>query len=96
MVEQSVKISIDQVLTKTCECSVCVQTFTDPHMTKCGHSFCKECITEVINRQHLCPECRAPAQLEELIKNFQLEALLKGLDQEIEQERQKFVNNLAD
>ncbi len=63
MVERArqIKINVEQVLTQKCECPICFNVYQDPHLTKCGHTFCKECISEVINRQHLCPECRAPA-----------------------------------
>ncbi|XP_023149191.2 nuclear factor 7, ovary-like [Amphiprion ocellaris] len=35
-------------------CSVCLTIFTDPVTLPCGHSFCRQCATEV----HSCPQCR--------------------------------------
>ncbi|XP_067441768.1 E3 ubiquitin-protein ligase TRIM39-like [Thunnus thynnus] len=40
-------------------CSICLDVFTDPVTTPCGHNFCKNCITEHWNSnvQYLCPMC---------------------------------------
>uniref|UniRef100_A0A8D0AE74 RING-type domain-containing protein n=1 Tax=Sander lucioperca TaxID=283035 RepID=A0A8D0AE74_SANLU len=41
-------------------CSICLDVFTDPVSTSCGHNFCKNCITEHwnTNDQYLCPLCK--------------------------------------
>uniref|UniRef100_A0A3Q3N1K9 E3 ubiquitin/ISG15 ligase TRIM25-like n=1 Tax=Mastacembelus armatus TaxID=205130 RepID=A0A3Q3N1K9_9TELE len=41
-------------------CSICLDVFTDPVTTPCGHNFCKNCITEHwnINVQCQCPICK--------------------------------------
>uniref|UniRef100_A0A8D0CWE3 Uncharacterized protein n=1 Tax=Sander lucioperca TaxID=283035 RepID=A0A8D0CWE3_SANLU len=41
-------------------CSICLDVFTDPVSTPCGHNFCKNCITEHWNTsdQELCPLCK--------------------------------------
>ncbi|XP_062295093.1 E3 ubiquitin-protein ligase TRIM39-like [Scomber scombrus] len=41
-------------------CSICVDVFTDPVSTPCGHNFCKNCINEHWNSndQYLCPMCK--------------------------------------
>ncbi|XP_035856032.1 E3 ubiquitin-protein ligase TRIM21-like isoform X1 [Sander lucioperca] len=41
-------------------CSICLDVFTDPVSTPCGHNFCKNCITEHwnTNDQYLCPMCK--------------------------------------
>ncbi|XP_038562476.1 E3 ubiquitin-protein ligase TRIM21-like [Micropterus salmoides] len=41
-------------------CSICLDVFTDPVSTPCGHNFCKTCITENWNINVLCqcPNCK--------------------------------------
>ncbi|XP_035856383.1 E3 ubiquitin-protein ligase TRIM21-like isoform X2 [Sander lucioperca] len=41
-------------------CSICLDVFTDPVTTSCGHNFCKNCITEHWNTSNrcLCPICK--------------------------------------
>ncbi|XP_068451728.1 E3 ubiquitin-protein ligase TRIM21-like [Clinocottus analis] len=48
-------LSEDQFL-----CSICLDVFTDPVSTPCGHNFCKNCITEHwnTNNQNMCPMCK--------------------------------------
>ncbi|KAM7003198.1 E3 ubiquitin-protein ligase TRIM21-like [Tautogolabrus adspersus] len=40
-------------------CSICLDVFTDPVSTPCGHNFCKACITTHwdINAPYQCPNC---------------------------------------
>ncbi|XP_031157022.1 E3 ubiquitin-protein ligase TRIM21-like isoform X1 [Sander lucioperca] len=55
MAAVSILSSEDQFL-----CSICLDVFTDPVTTPCGHNFCKNCITEHwnTNDQYLCPLCK--------------------------------------
>ncbi|RVE56768.1 hypothetical protein OJAV_G00224390 [Oryzias javanicus] len=48
-------ISKDQFL-----CSICLEVFKDPVSTRCGHNYCKSCITEYWDNscQIQCPICR--------------------------------------
>ncbi|XP_074489703.1 E3 ubiquitin-protein ligase TRIM21-like [Sebastes fasciatus] len=41
-------------------CSICLDVFTDPVSTPCGHNFCKTCITQHwdINVPFQCPNCK--------------------------------------
>ncbi|XP_022620238.1 zinc finger protein RFP-like [Seriola dumerili] len=41
-------------------CSICLDVFTDPVTTPCGHNFCNKCITEHwdVNVQCQCPTCK--------------------------------------
>uniref|UniRef100_W5KC55 Uncharacterized protein n=1 Tax=Astyanax mexicanus TaxID=7994 RepID=W5KC55_ASTMX len=42
------------------QCSICLDVFTDPVSTPCGHNFCKSCLTQYWNStQHChCPLCK--------------------------------------
>uniref|UniRef100_A0A3Q2V1X8 RING-type domain-containing protein n=1 Tax=Haplochromis burtoni TaxID=8153 RepID=A0A3Q2V1X8_HAPBU len=41
-------------------CSICLNTFTDPVTTPCGHNYCKTCITEYWDSSDVtqCPLCK--------------------------------------
>ncbi|XP_073506230.1 E3 ubiquitin-protein ligase TRIM11-like [Phyllobates terribilis] len=44
-------------------CSICLSTYTDPVMLRCGHNFCRVCIDRALDTQdesgvYSCPECR--------------------------------------
>ncbi|GFH56895.1 hypothetical protein CTEN210_13371 [Chaetoceros tenuissimus] len=60
---------LDKVISNTkeeLECPICLERFTNPHVTKCGHRFCKRCIEEHIRqatkqkKEKTCPSCREP------------------------------------
>jgi SWI/SNF-related matrix-associated actin-dependent regulator of chromatin subfamily A3 len=40
-------------------CAICLDSLSEPVITACAHAFDKGCITQVIERQHKCPLCRA-------------------------------------
>ncbi|XP_077135113.1 E3 ubiquitin/ISG15 ligase TRIM25-like [Ranitomeya variabilis] len=48
-------------------CSICLSTYTDPVMLRCGHNFCRVCIDRVLDTQdesgvYSCPDCREEFQ----------------------------------
>ncbi|XP_069619294.1 E3 ubiquitin/ISG15 ligase TRIM25-like [Ranitomeya imitator] len=45
------------------DCSICLSTYTDPVMLRCGHNFCRVCIDQALDTQdgsgvYSCPDCR--------------------------------------
>lgn len=88
--EESFKICINESLQKNCECSVCFDIFKDAAMTKCGHTFCKVCIDEIVDIQHKCPVCKAELHKQDITKNYQLSMLIDSLQKEREKAKQKF------
>ncbi|KAH1183111.1 hypothetical protein KIL84_004603 [Mauremys mutica] len=59
-------------------CSVCLASFNDPViLIKCGHNFCRSCITQYCQESRTsppypCPQCRAPFQAGEFQPNREL------------------------
>lgn len=55
MATASFQLSEDQLL-----CSICLDVFSDPVSTPCGHNFCKSCISThwTINVPAQCPMCK--------------------------------------
>ncbi|XP_075130914.1 E3 ubiquitin-protein ligase TRIM39-like [Leptodactylus fuscus] len=66
-------------------CSICLSTYTDPVMLRCGHNFCQVCIDRVLNTQdqsgvYSCPECREEFQERPvLMRNLALHNIMENL-----------------
>ncbi|CAK6982586.1 E3 ubiquitin-protein ligase TRIM21-like, partial [Scomber scombrus] len=79
-------------------CSICLDVFTDPVTTPCGHNFCKNCINEHWNRddQYLCPLCKKVYYtrpelhintfISEMVSQFRQEAQQKASSSSSEQQ----------
>ncbi|XP_042255972.1 E3 ubiquitin-protein ligase TRIM21-like [Thunnus maccoyii] len=82
-------------------CSICLDVFTDPVSTSCGHNFCKNCITEHWNSndQYLCPMCKKVFNtrpelhvntfISEMVSQFRQEAQQKASSSSSEQQAAK-------
>ncbi|KAJ5963799.1 uncharacterized protein N7479_003675 [Penicillium vulpinum] len=40
------------------DCQVCYSLVLDPMTTPCGHTFCRKCVSRVLDHTDLCPICR--------------------------------------
>lgn len=88
------KIDVDPIL-QNFECLVCMNHFRSPHITKCGHSFCEECIFECLNLKKQCPHCNKELQKHEVFRNYQLEDLLRQLTDAKKTEAEKYYEQVA-
>nr|XP_024655531.1 E3 ubiquitin-protein ligase TRIM21-like [Maylandia zebra] len=82
-------------------CSICLDVFTDPVSTPCGHNFCKTCISQHwdMNQSCQCPMCKEPfytrPQLKintlfsEMVAQFRREAQQKASSSSSEQQAAK-------
>ncbi|XP_069823301.1 E3 ubiquitin/ISG15 ligase TRIM25-like [Dendropsophus ebraccatus] len=67
------------------DCSICLITYTDPVMLRCGHNFCRLCIGRVLDTQdgagvYSCPECREEYQERPaLMRNIALRNLMENI-----------------
>ncbi|XP_075200000.1 E3 ubiquitin/ISG15 ligase TRIM25-like [Anomaloglossus baeobatrachus] len=65
-------------------CSICLSTYTDPVMLRCGHNFCRVCIDRVLDTQdesgvYSCPECREEFQERPaLMRNIALRNIMEN------------------
>nr|XP_005314252.3 tripartite motif-containing protein 10-like isoform X1 [Chrysemys picta bellii] len=58
-------------------CSICLAYFNDPVILKCGHNFCRACITQYCKEsktspRYSCPQCKEPFREGEFQPNWQL------------------------
>ncbi|XP_072882758.1 E3 ubiquitin-protein ligase TRIM65-like isoform X2 [Hemitrygon akajei] len=62
-------------------CAICLELFTEPVTMPCGHSFCRSCLSDYLDRQELrtCPACRTTFERrpEPLFKNLVLDDMVK-------------------
>ncbi|XP_044838493.1 tripartite motif-containing protein 10-like [Mauremys mutica] len=63
-----------QELQEAVICSVCLAYFNDPVILKCGHNFCRSCITQYCQESETsppypCPQCREPFRAGEFQPN---------------------------
>ncbi|CAI5666018.1 unnamed protein product [Oreochromis niloticus] len=82
-------------------CSICLDVFTDPVSTPCGHNFCKNCITQhwdmnVMCQSSMCketfytrPHLRVNTLLSEVVAQFRCEAQQKASSSSSEQQAAK-------
>ncbi|KAF2262635.1 ATP-dependent protease-like protein [Lojkania enalia] len=65
------------------DCLVCYNMMLDPITTPCGHTFCRRCLTRVLDHSSICPICRKdlhiPPSLQNQPSNARLVALLNSL-----------------
>jgi hypothetical protein len=60
-------------------CSICYELFKSPYSTKCGHTFCKECLIKSIQMNQKCPTCRNPTSKQTIFPNFWCKSQMEEL-----------------
>jgi len=49
-------------------CAVCLEENNDPCVSKCGHVLCAECFEKSVQGRKLCPLCRMPLKMSDILK----------------------------
>ena len=66
-------------------CSICLETFLNPRILLCGHTFCEECLKKsIVNYNLSCPTCRykhKSMKVEDYPKNYILIELIEKMKQ---------------
>jgi Lon protease-like protein len=78
---------LQDVMQKELDCLVCYNLMLDPTTTACGHTFCRRCLSRVMDHSNICPFCRrklhVPAASQHQPGNAILNSLLNGLCPEL-------------
>jgi Lon protease-like protein len=78
---------LQDVTQKELDCLVCYNLMLDPTTTACGHTFCRRCLSRVMDHSNICPFCRrklhVPASSQHQPGNAVLNSLLNGLCPEL-------------
>jgi Lon protease-like protein len=78
---------LQDVTQKELDCLVCYNLMLEPTTTTCGHTFCRRCLSRVMDHSNICPFCRrhlhVPASLQHQSGNAILNSLLNGLCPEL-------------
>ncbi|CAG2162852.1 unnamed protein product [Oppiella nova] len=68
-------------MVKQVECAVCMDVYTDPVVTECGHTFCRHCISLCMDSNPVCPQCRKDFITRKLTVNFSIKSIIEtGLE----------------
>lgn len=62
-------------------CVMCIDAYQYPVITLCRHTFCKGCISKVIENHGTCPLCRGPlpSNVDELLPSLELQSRCDAL-----------------
>eukprot|EP00057_Strongylocentrotus_purpuratus_P017824 XP_011672298.1 PREDICTED: probable RING finger protein 207 homolog [Strongylocentrotus purpuratus] len=81
--------ALKNVIAQSLECPVCLNTFTDPKILSCSHTYCRACLDNILechgNDQMIrCPVCRAEIQVpnqdvSKLPANLALRSLIEDM-----------------
>lgn len=58
-------------------CPICFNLIEEAHVTKCGHTYCYNCIIKSIEAIKRCPKCNSALTVDEIFPNFLLNDVIK-------------------
>lgn len=73
-------------------CPICFDTIDEAFMTKCGHTFCYQCITRSLEESNRCPKCNYIIdKSDQIFPNFLLNELVQKVKERTGQKKSKMV-----
>ncbi|XP_005091898.1 E3 ubiquitin-protein ligase COP1 [Aplysia californica] len=83
-------------------CPICFDCIDEAYMTKCGHSFCHDCIKKSLEKNNRCPRCGIPIEspshifpnftLTELIRKHRLDEQRNAMDKQLSVHEWQFLS----
>ncbi|XP_051955503.1 E3 ubiquitin-protein ligase TRIM39-like isoform X5 [Xyrauchen texanus] len=92
-------LSSSSALNEELQCSICLDVFTDPVTTPCGHNFCKTCLNECWkNTQNCsCPLCKETfSKRPDLKINTTLRELVQHFEKKFNQGKSEVLCDICD
>ncbi|XP_074920861.1 RING finger protein 112 [Chelonoidis abingdonii] len=72
-------------------CSICLDVLNDPVSIKCGHNFCRGCLSihwsQVSAQGRRCPDCRAPCSRGRMIPDTRVKSLVEKFTKNMQEEQ---------
>lgn len=69
-------------------CPICFDTIDEAFMTKCGHTFCYQCITRSLEESNRCPKCNYIIDKpDQIFPNFLLNELVQKVKERTGQKK---------
>lgn len=66
---------------------ICFDMMEEAHVTKCGHTYCFQCITQSLERKKSCPKCSSP--VDAVFPNFLLNELITRHRQQLQNRKRE-------
>ncbi|XP_073779681.1 E3 ubiquitin-protein ligase TRIM39-like [Danio rerio] len=86
-------------LSEELQCSICLDAFTDPVSTPCGHNFCKSCLNQCWNNSQTynCPLCKETFNKKPELKiNTTLRQLVQVFKQNVPEKTSEVLCDICD
>ncbi|XP_048450257.1 RING finger protein 112-like, partial [Rhincodon typus] len=68
------------------QCSICLELYTDAVTLRCGHKYCRQCITQhqrypPRGANHQCPQCCRPFNCDSIITDYTINNMVQKIQQ---------------
>ncbi|CAL8129574.1 unnamed protein product [Orchesella dallaii] len=85
--EQAKVVTVTSIFENELKCGICRQTFINPTVTNCGHTFCRFCINESQWTRKYCPMCNR--FVINVTRNYEVISLLDKIASQLPAEAKK-------
>ncbi len=86
------EVLVEKLKNEQLNCSICLETYTDPKILQCFHVYCQKCLDKLVSKDRqgqlslICPTCRQVTQVPangtvDLHAAFQTNRLLESVDE---------------